>query len=85
MTHVYTIKSDPMGSKIIKTDGKEYYTISEAAKVLDVSPSTVWRWIKTGKLPAYRVGERSIRIKREAFKTVISPVRPKTSYEMSSR
>lgn len=28
------------------------------AKALDVSSSTIRRWIRTGKLPAYRIGGR---------------------------
>ena len=37
---------------------KDYYTVAEAAAELDVSPSTVWRWITAQQLPAYRVGDR---------------------------
>ncbi len=43
---------------------RDYYTIREAAAVLNVSAPTVWRWVTAGKLPAYRVGQRSIRIRQ---------------------
>jgi len=43
----------------------EYRTITEAADMLRVSRTTVWRWIRDGSLPAYRAGPRTIRI-REA-------------------
>ncbi len=57
----------------MKGTERQYYTVAEAAAVLDVSPSTVWRWIKANKLPAYRVGERSIRVKREDLARIIRP------------
>ena len=57
------------------TDERSYCTISEAAKQLDVSPSTVWRWIEAGRLPAYRAGERTIRINRADLDTFLKPAR----------
>lgn len=59
------------------TAERDYYTITEAAKVLDVSPATVWRWIEAGKLPAFRVGMRSIRIKKQDLNAVVTPARAK--------
>jgi excisionase family DNA binding protein len=56
---------------------RPYYTVSEAARLLQISPSTVWRWIDAGKLPAYRIGGRAIRIKREDLDTFIRPVKEK--------
>ena len=55
---------------------REYYTVAEAAKELDVSPSTVWRWIAAKRLPAYRVGARKIRIRKDDLATVVRPARP---------
>lgn len=59
---------------MINSTERDYYTVPEAARILSVSPSTIWRWIKSGKLLAYRVGERSIRIKQVDLDDVISPV-----------
>lgn len=42
---------------------RDYYTVAEVAELLDVSHSTVWRWIRAGKLPAFRVGSRNLRIR----------------------
>lgn len=42
----------------------EWLTIAEAAKLLRVDRSTIRRWIKNGRLPAERFGERAIRISR---------------------
>lgn len=35
----------------------KYLTTNEVAKKLKVHNMTVWRWIKTGKLPAVSMGE----------------------------
>ena len=53
---------------------REFYTVSEAARVLDVSRTTIWRWIDEGKLPAYRVGGRTIRIRRQDVDEMLRPV-----------
>jgi len=41
-------------------------TINEVIKILKVSKLTVYRYIKAGKLPAYKVG-RDYRIKSSDF------------------
>ena len=40
-------------------------SIADVAKALHVSNKTVRRWISTGQLPADRLGDRLIRIRRE--------------------
>jgi excisionase family DNA binding protein len=60
-----------------RSQESNYYTVTQAAKVLDVSPSTIWRWIKAGKLPAYRVGQRTIRIKKADLPRIITPAQTK--------
>jgi len=42
----------------------EYYSTIEIGKMLDVTPSTVWRWIKQGRLNAYNTpgGHRRVPI-----------------------
>lgn len=54
------------------TTNRDYYTVAEAAEQLNVSHSTVWRWIRAGKLPAYRVGSRNIRIKRGELSRMVA-------------
>lgn len=49
-------------------------TVAEAAKRLQVSHPTVWRWIRSGKLAAYRVGPKTIRVKESDLATLIQPV-----------
>ena len=52
----------------------EYYTASEAARALRVSRTTIWRWIGEGRLAAYHVGGRTLRIRREDVKRALRPV-----------
>ena len=32
------------------------FTVAEAARYLKVSEPTIWRWIRTGRLPSFKVG-----------------------------
>jgi PAS domain S-box-containing protein/excisionase family DNA binding protein len=48
-----------------------YYTIAQAMAILGVSRSTLWRWIRSGKLTAYKAGLRSTRIKRADLEAVL--------------
>lgn len=54
---------------------EEYVTVSEAAKLFKVSQSTIWRWINKGDLPAYRVGQRGIRLKAGELARLVTPAR----------
>jgi excisionase family DNA binding protein len=38
----------------------EYFTVSQAAKELEVTGQTILRWVKSKKLPAERVGRESL-------------------------
>lgn len=51
----------------------EWLTLSEAAKLLRISTVTLHRWIKQGRLPAYHVGPRKVRIRREDLARVFTP------------
>jgi excisionase family DNA binding protein len=42
--------------KIVRSATSRFFTISAIAQFLDVSPRTVRRWIKDGKLVAHRFG-----------------------------
>src|SRR5205085_4906352 len=54
---------------------RDFYSIAQAAKLLGVSPSTVWRWIEADRLPAYRVGPKNIRIKKVDLEKAVQPTR----------
>jgi len=64
------------------TDEIEYYTVAEAARLLRVSPPTIWRWIESGSLPALRAGKRAIRIRRDDLEQALQAVRPGTGATM---
>jgi excisionase family DNA binding protein len=51
----------------------DFLTLTEAAKLLKVSVVTLRRWIKQGRLPAYHVGPRKVRIKRSDLAKAFTP------------
>ncbi|GAC1448493.1 MAG: hypothetical protein PVSMB4_05710 [Ktedonobacterales bacterium] len=51
----------------------EFLTVHEAAKLLKVSPVTIKRWLKQGRLRAYHVGPRAVRIKQEDIEALLTP------------
>ena len=51
----------------------ELLTIAEAARALKVSTVTIHRWLKHGRLRAYRVGPRAVRISRSELGRLLSP------------
>jgi excisionase family DNA binding protein len=59
-------------------------TVPEAAAVLKVSPVTVSRWLRQGRLPAYRLGPRAVRIRRADLAAVFSPARERPSPSASA-
>lgn len=42
-------------------------TAREVAEVLDVSPETVLRWTRAGKLPALKLPSGQVRYREDAF------------------
>jgi excisionase family DNA binding protein len=54
-------------------DELDLLTLPEAAKLLKVSVVTLRRWIKQGRLPAYHVGPRKVRIKRHDLTKAFTP------------
>lgn len=48
----------------------KFYTVEEIAKILKVSKMTIFRYIKSGKLKAVKVGQW--RIKKEDFDKFIN-------------
>ncbi len=50
-------------------------SVQEAAKFLDVSVSTIRRYIRNKQLPAYRIaGERILRIRRDELESLLVPL-----------
>jgi excisionase family DNA binding protein len=51
----------------------DWLTISEAMRALKVGRTTLYRWLKQGRLKAHRVGPKSVRIRRVDLERVITP------------
>lgn len=66
-----------------KTDetklGQSYLTVAQAAEALGVHPSTIRRWIDSGRLRAFRLGPKRIAIRRPDLKGVMAPRRGRAS------
>ena len=55
---------------------EEYVSVAEAASLLKVNRSTIRRWITEGKLPAFRIGERRLALRRTDVANLIRPTHP---------
>ena len=53
---------------------RAYVGIPEAATYLDVATKTIRRYITEGKLPAYRLGNRVIKVKIADLDSVLTPI-----------
>ena len=49
-------------------------TKREVAELLKVSEVTIARWLKQGRLPAYRVGPRAVRVRRADVERLMAPL-----------
>lgn len=56
----------------VASDVEELLTIAEVAKLLKVSVVTLHRWLKQGRLPAYKLGPRCVRIRRSDLGKVLT-------------
>lgn len=44
---------------------KPRFRPDEAAKILEVSVKTIYRWIDTGQMEAFKIGDKLLKIPRE--------------------
>lgn len=49
-------------------------TINQAAERLNVTHGCVRNWVRNGRLPAVRVGTRSLRIRPDDLDRVVTPL-----------
>ncbi len=54
-----------------------YLTVGQAAEELAVHPSTIRRWIDAGRLPAFRLGEKRIGVRRFDLARLVAPRPPR--------
>ncbi|MDQ4112033.1 MAG: helix-turn-helix domain-containing protein [Actinomycetota bacterium] len=50
------------------------YSLAEAAQVLGVTDRTIRNYIARGRLPAYRVGDRLVRVMRADVEALFRPI-----------
>ena len=60
----------------MKEDKKQFYTAQELAKLLDFNIMTIYRYIKSGKLKAYKIG-KEFRIDKNDFNNFLNNVKTK--------
>lgn len=53
---------------------KVFITIAQAADILGCHPQTVRRLISVGKLPAFRLGPRAVRLQRDDVLAILQPI-----------
>lgn len=51
-----------------------YCNVKEAAARSGLSEATIYRWISEGRLPAYRMGPRQIRINKDDLSALLTPI-----------
>ena len=55
---------------------KEHFKVTEAAKYLDVSTATLYRWSQKGIIKIYRIGDGVARIKKEDLDRLLAESKP---------
>lgn len=63
----------------------EYVTVAEAAAQLGVAQSTIRRWIREERVPAYRLGDRRILLRQHDLEGLAVPIRPVDEVDLSLR
>ena len=53
------------------TKQQEWLTVAQSAEILQLNPMTILRWIKSGKLPASKIG-KSYRIASAVLRKYLS-------------
>ena len=60
----------------MKKENKHFYTAQELADLLDYNIMTIYRYIKAGKLKAYKIG-KEFRIDKKEFDILLKKVKTK--------
>src|SRR5712691_3847157 len=77
MKHMQNAPAAPSLKNLSQVAGasRSYYSIAEVAALLGVSRVSVWRWIRSGRLPVSRLGHRTVRVKRDDLLQIVRPMR----------
>src|SRR5712691_11186722 len=77
MKHMQNAPAAPSLKNLSQVAGanRSYYSIAEVAALLGVSRVSVWRWIRSGRLPVSRLGHRTVRVKRDDLLQIVRPSR----------
>lgn len=59
-----------------KMANKEFYKTAELAEILEVNIMTIYRYIKAGKINAYKIG-KEYRVAKEDFSAFLKKVNTK--------
>ncbi len=57
----------------LEREPKQLLTLRGAARLLEVSPTTVLRWVRENRIPAIRLGPRTIRIRVSDIDRMLRP------------
>jgi len=60
------------------SNNNQYYTTEEVAEMLKVTPDSVRRWIRSGKLKSIKLSGKFIRINQEDLQAFIQSQRGET-------
>lgn len=74
-----------MTEKRQKTARQEFVSTGQAAEICSVTPDTVLKWIKAGKIPASRTAGGHFRIPRETLTSIIDTGKISPGQELSPR
>lgn len=59
--------------------GSDWLTVQEAANYLKVARSTLYRWAREGRLTFYRLGEQTVRVRKDNLDTLAQPASARKS------
>ena len=60
----------------MKNENKYFYTAQETANILKVNIMTIYRYIKAGKITAYKIG-KEFRIEKKEFEKFLDKAKTK--------
>jgi excisionase family DNA binding protein len=69
-----TMNAKMSGGKAAPSD-EALLSVAEAAQLLRISQSTLWRWIGEARVPAYRMGPKRVWLKRTDLDLLMNPAR----------